>query len=120
MSNTSIINPNTNHQREMSLLNYEQQANEPEWFNKNEDHFYHSVTRGSSQWNEWFEFKSYKDALDFSTSFTSEAITDQYVCATVQDGVDRWVHDEDWHAAWGDSGPELATFAELAEAESRF
>ena len=109
----------------MSLLNYNQQSNEPEWFNKNEDHFYHSVTRGSSQWNEWYEFKSYKDALDFALTFESQSVIDHFSRITLE-GKERWYRNDDEDGCNVARMPVTAyenlpaSFADLAEAESRF
>lgn len=111
----------------MSLLNYNQQANQPEWFNKNEDHFYHAVTSGTSPSNEWYEFESEEDALDFALTFESQSVIDHFTRATTEDGRDRWFHHEDiakhadgWEPAEASPSAKPASFADLAQAESRF
>ena len=111
----------------MSLINYEQQANEPNWFNHHASHFYHRVTSGSSPSNEWYEFESEEDALDFALTFESQSVIDHFIRATTEDGRDRWFHDEDievmadgWEPAVAKQDAEPASFAELAQAESRF
>ena len=110
----------------MSLLNYKQQANEPDWFNENDDHFYHSVTSGSSPSNEWYEFESESDALDFALSFESQSVIDHFEVAAF-DKKDRWFHHEDiakhadgWEPAKAVQGATPASFADLAQAQSRF
>lgn len=110
----------------MSLLNYKQQANEPDWFNENDDHFYHSVTSGSSPSNEWYEFQSEEDALNFALTFESQSVIDYFSRVTV-DGKERWYHNDDvgLHTHWTDPCPVIegtppASFADLAQAESRF
>ena len=116
----------------MSLINYKQQANEPAWFNENEDHFYHAVTSGSSPFNEWYEFESEEAALDFALTFESQSVIDHF-CRVTTDGKDKWYHnadvgigsnpyasfdEEEGYAA--QQGSEPASFADLAQAESRF
>tara|TARA_R100000664_G_C2754082_1_gene141602 strand:+ start:1443 stop:1772 length:330 start_codon:yes stop_codon:yes gene_type:complete len=109
----------------MSLLNYKQQESQPAWFKENDDHFYHSVTSGSSPFNEWYEFESEEDALDFALTFESQSVIDRYSRVTV-DGKDRWydnddviyVDDTEEYSVTPDATP--ASFADLAQAESRF
>ena len=109
----------------MSLLNYKQQESQPAWFKENDDHFYHSVTSGSSPFNEWYEFESEEDALDFALTFESQSVIDRYSRVTV-DGKDRWydnddviyVDDTEEYTVTPDATP--ASFADLAQAESRF
>ncbi len=111
----------------ISLLNYKQQETQPAWFNENDDHFYHSVTSGSSPFNEWYEFETEEDALDFALTFESQSVIDNYIRAAGPDGKDRWYcpilldcrldKDGKWVV------PERATpasFADLSQAESRF
>ena len=109
----------------MSLLNYKQQESQPVWFKENDDHFYHSVTSGSSPFNEWYEFKTEADALDFALTFESQSVIDHY-CRVTVDGKDRW-YDNDrpdgsnvgcLPIAAYENRP--ASFADLAQAESRF
>ena len=111
----------------MSLLNYKQQESQPAWFKEDDDHFYHSVTSGSSPFNEWYEFESEEDALDFALTFESQSVIDHFIRATTEDGRDRWFHVEDvevmadgWEPAVAKQDAEPASFAELAQAESRF
>jgi len=111
----------------MRLLNYDQQANEPEWFNKNEDHFYHAVISGSSPFNEWYRFESEEDALEYALLFESQSVIDHFTRATTRDGLDRWFHNEDidvmadgWDPAIAKKDARPAAFADLAEAESPF
>ena len=108
------------------LLNYARQANQPSWFGEDEDHFYHAVTSGTSPWNEWYEFASEEDALDFALTFESQSVIDHFYRVTV-DGKRRWYHNDDvgLHTHWTDSSPieegtPPASFADLAQAESRF
>ena len=116
----------TNNQKDMSLLNYKKQENEPEWFNKNEDHFYHSVTSGTNPSNEWYEFESEEDALDFALTFESQSVIDHFEVAAF-DSKDRWFHHEDiavmadgWDPAIAKKDARPAAFADLAQAESPF
>ena len=105
------------------LLNYERQASEPEWFNKNEDHFYHAVTSGSSPSNEWYEFESEEDALEFALTFESQSVIDHFTRATTKDGCHRWFHNEDvssFDCYTVKKGAAPASFADLAQAESPF
>ena len=109
------------------ILKYNQQANEPEWFNKNEDHFYHAVTSGSSLFNEWYEFESEEDALEFALYlFKSQSVIDHFTRATAEDGRERWFHNDDvssFDEVDGytvKKGATPASFADLAQAESRF
>tara|TARA_Y100001963_G_scaffold131498_1_gene189003 strand:- start:5 stop:334 length:330 start_codon:yes stop_codon:yes gene_type:complete len=109
----------------MSLLNYKQQESQPAWFKEDDDHFYHSVTSGSSPFNEWYEFEREEDALDFALTFESQSVIDRYSRVTV-DGKDRWydnddviyVDDTEEYTVTPDATP--ASFADLAQAESRF
>ena len=109
----------------MSLLNYKQQESQPDWFKENHDHFYHSITSGASPFNEWYEFESESEALDFSLTFQSQSVIDHYTRVTV-DGKDRWydnddviyVDDTEEYCVTPDATP--ASFADLAQAESRF
>ena len=108
------------------LLNYERQASEPEWFNKNEDHFYHAVTSGSSPFNEWYEFEREEDALDFCLIFYSQSVIDHFTRATAGDGRERWFHNDDVsnfdevNGYTVKKGSTPASFADLAQAESSF
>ncbi len=113
----------------MSLLNYKQQETQPVWFNENEDHFYHSVTSGSSQWNEWYEFETESDALDFALTFESQGMIDHYCRVSTEEGKDRWYELDDVTFAdpqnidtyaVSNEGATPASFADLAQAESRF
>tara|TARA_R100001510_G_C7584776_1_gene156486 strand:+ start:412 stop:744 length:333 start_codon:yes stop_codon:yes gene_type:complete len=107
------------------LLNYKQRANEPEWFNKNEDHFYHAVTSGSSPFNEWYEFESEEDALKFALTFESQSVIDHFSLVTVE-GKERWYRNDNENGDNVGCVPisayenRPASFAELAQAESRF
>ena len=109
----------------MILLNYKQQENRPGWFNQNANHFYHSVTSGASPWNEWYEFQSEEDALEFALTFKSQSVVDHFSRVYV-DGAERWYsHDNPDGSNVGclplaayEKRP--ASFAELATAESRF
>ena len=107
------------------LLNYKQQSSEPIWFNQNGDHYYHSVTSGSSPFNEWYEFESESDALDFALTFESQSVIDHY-CRITIDGRDRWydladvVSFDEEQGYIAKQGATPASFAELAQAESRF
>lgn len=109
----------------MSLLNYKQQESQPAWFKENDDHFYHSVTSGSSPFNEWYEFESEEDALDFALTFESQSVIDHY-CRVTVDGKDRWYDNDDvisFDEVDGytvEEGAKPASFADLAQAESRF
>ena len=112
----------------MSLLNYKQQENQPAWFNENEDHFYHSVTSGSSPFNEWYEFETEDDALGFALTFEGQSVIDHY-CRVTVDGKDRWYELDDVTFADPQSidtyavpneGATPASFADLSQAESRF
>ena len=111
----------------MSLLNYKRQATQPTWFNENESHFYHSVTSGSSPSNEWYEFETEDTALAFTVSFESQSVIDHFTLAPTEDGPERYFETEDI-ADLGDfdlpasakEGATPASFAELAQAESRF
>ena len=108
------------------LLNYKQQANQPSWFNENDDCFYHAVTSGSSPFNEWYEFEREEDALKFALTFESQSVIDHFTRATTEDGRDRWFHNDDvssfdemdGYTVKKDATP--ASFADLAQAESRF
>ena len=109
----------------MSLLNYKQQESQPAWFKENDDHFYHSVTSGSSPFNEWYEFESEEDALNFALTFESQSVIDHLSRVTVE-GKERWydnddviyVDDTEEYTVTPDATP--ASFADLAQAESRF
>ncbi len=109
----------------MSLLNYKQQESQPAWFNENANHFYHAVTSGSSPFNEWYEFETEADALDFALTFESQSVVDHF-CRVTVDGKDRWydnddviyVDDTEEYTVTPDATP--ASFADLAQAESRF
>jgi len=109
----------------MSLLNYKQQESQPAWFKENDDHFYHSVTSGSSPFNEWYEFESEEDALNFALTFESQSVIDHFSRVTVE-GKERWydnddviyVDDTEEYTVTPDATP--ASFADLAQAESRF
>jgi len=101
----------------MSLLNYKQQETQPAWFNENDDHFYHSVTSGSSPFNEWYEFETEEDALDFALTFESQSVIDHFSRVTVHEK-ERWYHSEDVPALSHWTAP--ASFADLSQAESRF
>ena len=109
----------------MKLLNYKQQESPPAWFNQNGDHYYHSVTSGSSPWNEWYEFESEADALNFALTFESQSVLDYFSRVSV-DGEERWYsHDRPDGSNVGclpiaayENRP--ASFADLAQAESRF
>ena len=111
------------------LLNYKQQASEPTWFNQNDDHYYHSVTSGSSPFNEWYEFATEDDALEFALTFESQSVVDHY-CRVTVDGKERWYQISDVVHVCHDKQPLTpllrnssaipASFADLAEAESRF
>ena len=109
----------------MSLINYKQQEVQPAWFNENASHFYHAVTSGSSPFNEWYEFRTESDALDFALTFKSQSVIDRY-CRITVDGKDRWYDNEDvigFDEADGysvEEGANPACFADLAQAESRF
>ena len=108
------------------LLNYARQSHQPEWFEENWDHFYHAVTSGTSPSNEWYEFESEEDALEFALSFESQSVIDHFTRATTKDGRERWFHNEDvssfdevdGYTVKKDATP--ASFADLAQAESPF
>ena len=108
----------------MSLLNYKQQESQPAWFNENANHFYHAVTSGSSPFNEWYEFETEADALDFALTFESQSVIEHY-CRVTVDGKDRWydnddviyVDDTEEYTVTPDATP--ASFADLAQAASR-
>jgi len=115
----------------MSLLNYKQQANEPTWFKENEDHFYHSVTSGSSPFNEWYEFETEDDALGFALTFESQSVIDHYARVSSERLPDRWYELDDVEflpsevcsvslVAVPIEKATPASFADLAQAESRF
>lgn len=107
------------------LLNYNQQANQPSWFNENEDYFYHSVTSGSSPFNEWYAFTSEEDALKFALVFESQSVIDHFSRVTVE-GKERWYRNDDENGGNVGCVPidayenRPASFADLAQAESRF
>tara|TARA_R100000664_G_C2692738_1_gene96175 strand:- start:151 stop:504 length:354 start_codon:yes stop_codon:yes gene_type:complete len=114
------------------LLNYARQSHQPEWFEENWDHFYHAVTSGTSPSNEWYEFESEEDALEFALTFESQSVIDQFSRVTVGEK-ERWYHndevgigsnpyassdEEEGYAVQQGSKP--ASFADLAQAESPF
>ena len=110
-----------------TVMNYAQQSNQPDWFNKQDDHFYNAVTSGSSPFNEWYEFASEKEALDFALTFESQSVIDHFTRATMEDGRDRWFHNDDiqvmadgWEPAVAKENASPASFGDLAQAESRF
>ena len=108
-----------------TVMNYAQQSNQPEWYNKQDDHFYNAVTSGSSPFNEWYEFASEKEALDFALTFESQSVIDHFTRVTV-DGADRWFCNEDiasfdeLDGYTVEEGAKPASFGDLAQAESRF
>tara|TARA_Y100000114_G_scaffold104075_1_gene97251 strand:+ start:559 stop:894 length:336 start_codon:yes stop_codon:yes gene_type:complete len=108
------------------LLNYARQSHQPEWFEENWDHFYHAVTSGSSPFNQWYEFESEEDALEFALRFESQSVIDHFEVAAF-DSKDRWFHREDiavmadgWDPAIAKKDARPAAFADLAQAESPF
>lgn len=115
-----------------NLLNYRRQANQPDWFGEDEDHFYHAVTSGTSPSNEWYEFENYRAALEFALTFESQSVIDQFTRVTVGEK-ERWYHNDDVgigsnpYASSDEEegyavqqGSKPASFADLAQAESRF
>ena len=119
------------------LLNYARQSNQPEWFwgcvfNQSFGHFFHAVTSGSSPFNEWYEFESEEDALEFALTFESQSVIDQFSRVTVE-GKERWYHNDEVgigsnpYASFDEEegyavqqGSKPASFADLAQAESPF
>ena len=108
------------------LLNYDRQSNQPEWFWRELGSFFCAVTSGSSLFNEWYEFESEEDALEFALTFESQSVIDHFTRATTEDGRDRWFHNEDvssFDEVDGytvKKGATPASFADLAQAESPF
>ena len=110
-----------------TVMNYAQQSNQPDWFNRNPDHFFYAVYSGSSPFNEWYEFASEEEALDFALTFESQSVIDHFTRATMEDGRDRWFHNDDiqvmadgWEPAVAKENASPASFGDLAQAESRF
>ena len=108
------------------LLNYARQSNQPDRFEENWDHFFYAVTSGTSPSNEWYEFESEEDALEFALTFESQSVIDHFSRVTVE-GKERWYHNDDvgLHTHWTapcpvEEGTPPASFADLAQAESPF
>ena len=109
------------------LLNYERQSNQPDWYLREPESFFCAVTSGSSPFNEWYEFESEDDALEFALRFESQSVIDHFTRATTEDGRDRWFHNDDidvmadgWDPAIAKKDARPAAFADLAQAESLF
>lgn len=61
-------------------MKYAQQAAQPKWFQSKSGKEYYSATSGSHFHNEWYEFDSRQEALDYiSTHFMSQTFLDQFI-----------------------------------------
>lgn len=108
-------------------MQYKSQSAAPDWFQSDDSKIYASATMGSSSFNEFYEFDSRKEALDFiSKTFSSRSFDeafcwfegeiyelDQFTPESVEtaDDIDGYTLKE---------GAEVATISEMVQAESRF
>ena len=89
-------------------MNYEQKANKPEWFKSDPRNIYASATAGTSPFNEWYEFKDYKEAIEsISSLFKSQSFIDRF---TLSDDGTHYLDEEGLQAS----------IQEMVEAESKF
>ncbi len=114
-------------------MKYIQQSTKPAFFNSNTECLYASATSGTSPFNEWYEFDSRQEAVEFiATTFTSQSFVDGFQCAQGE----IWDAEELWKlltAQFGDgfdfdevideadlTSLEPASLQEMVWAESRF
>lgn len=108
-------------------MNYEKTATKPKWYESDNNKIYACATSGSSPFNEWYEFDDRGEALEYiARHFDSQTFIDNFVWFNGE--VYEYDQFEVKSIAEADnvSGyvlldeAEVASIAEMVEAESRF
>ena len=113
------------------MTNYAQQASKPSWFGNNTGSIYESATSGNSPFNEWFEFKDRKEALEsIRELFCSQSFIDNYVEFTTDDGEAEFYYKDDIilledektseYVEYLEKGANPASLSDMINAESKF